>query len=159
MKKKAKTLRFEELGVGHEVPLSPVAEAILRELQPRIAEVFDSEKAYGYLSHIGPQAIRVGIAIGQDPIAEFELEQMPGCCAIGITSYLVYTDEGARYLDFYNELREAIASRAKWGLLMATLVDDQNTQINQLRTRGWRLDDRVKNPKTGNVVNVLVKQL
>ncbi len=159
MSKKPKTLRIEEVGVSHEVPLYPVAEAVLRELQPRIAQVFDNERAFGYLSHLGPQAIRVGIAIGKEAVAEFDMEQMPGCCAIGITSYLVYTDEGANYLDFYNKLREDIARHAKWGILMATLVDGQKSQINSLVRLAWETIRKTTNPKTGNVVNVMVKQL
>lgn len=145
---------------NHEVPLIPVIERILNNNYERLIEQFAKDKPDKFQIIVNPlagnfNAARVSFTRGKYAVAGFEIEQMPGCCAIGTTSYLHGQEKNYNFL---TELREIIAKEAKWGILIATLTDGQFEQNQMLEKRGWiRGYQHFKNPKTGNGINVWVK--
>lgn len=146
---------------NHEVPLMPIVERILNNNYERLIEQFAKDKPDKFQINVWPlegnfNSARISFSAGgKHSIAGFELEQMPGCCAIGTTSYLHGREKD---YDFLTELREVIAKEAKWGILVATLTDGQFDQNRILERRGWVRGYRnFPNPKTGNGINIWVK--
>lgn len=156
-------VRVKEVFDNHEVPLAPVAEKVLNKYRLRISKAFniDSKELCIVVSTPGFQAIHVlvyqrGKEFG---VASFDLEQCPGCCAVGITSFMRLADMNEKKLNFMTDIREQIAKKAKWGVLIATLTEHQSAENAVLKTRGWGNTPMFFNPKTGNGVYIWRKDL
>lgn len=102
--------------------------------------------------------IRTAQGVG---VAAFKLLQFPGCCAFCISTganvYNPYRNRGINKIA--NELRQAIASYAGYGAVICT---DINTNVYARKTlqRNQFTDIyQLRNPRTGNLVNISVKSL
>jgi len=147
--------------VDHEVPLMPIVQATINQHWNELEQLFQDKGQFDM--EVKPllgsfNSARIEIRRGRYPVAGFELEQMPGCCAMGTTSYLWAEKGFPGAYELLTQLREEIGKAAKWGILVATLTDGQSAQMKMLENRGWvRIYQHFRNPKTGNGINILVK--
>lgn len=94
-------------------------------------------------------------------ISRFELAQMLGCCGICIsTGTYVHPDfRGKGVNSLLNNFRIAIAKDLGYGLLMCTDLKSNTPQMKTLDKNGWKHIYEFKNPKTGNILNITIKEL
>ena len=94
-------------------------------------------------------------------ISRFELAQMLGCCGICIsTGTYVHPDfRGKGVNSLLNNFRIDIAKDLGYGLLMCTDLKSNTPQMKTLDKNGWKHIHEFKNPRTGNILNVTIKEL
>ena len=94
-------------------------------------------------------------------ISQFKLIQMTGCCGICIsTGTYVYPDFRGKGVNIIlNNFRIDIATYLGYGLLMCTDLKSNIPQMKTLDKNGWKHIHEFKNPRTGNILNVTIKEL
>ena len=94
-------------------------------------------------------------------ISKFELAQMLGCCGICIsTGTYVHPDfRGKGVNSILNNFRIDIAKDLGYGLLMCTDLKSNTPQMKTLDKNGWKHIHEFENPRTGNILNVTIKEL
>ena len=94
-------------------------------------------------------------------ISQFKLIQMPGCCGICIsTGTYVHPDFRGKGVNILlNNFRIDIAKHLGYGLLMCTDLKSNTPQMKTLDKNGWKHIHEFKNPRTGNILNVTIKEL
>ena len=94
-------------------------------------------------------------------ISQFKLIQMPGCCGICISTGTYVNPEfrGKGVNIILNNFRIAIAKDLGYGLLMCTDLKSNTPQMKTLDKNGWKHIHEFKNPRTGNILNVTIKEL
>ena len=94
-------------------------------------------------------------------ISRFELAQMLGCCGICIsTGTYVHPDFRGKGVNIIlNNFRIDIAKYLGYGLLMCTDLKSNTPQMKTLDKNGWKHIHEFENPRTGNILNVTIKEL
>ena len=94
-------------------------------------------------------------------ISRFELAQMLGCCGICISTgtYVHPEFRGKGINSLLNNFRIAIAKDLGYGLLMCTDLKSNIPQMKTLDKNGWKHIHEFENPRTGNILNVTIKEL
>ena len=94
-------------------------------------------------------------------ISQFKLIQMPGCCGICISTGTYVNPEfrGKGVNIILNNFRIDIATYLGYGLLMCTDLKSNTPQMKTLDKNGWKHIHEFKNPRTGNILNVTIKEL
>ena len=94
-------------------------------------------------------------------ISTFRLLQMVGCCGICIsTGTYVHPDFRGKGVNIIlNNFRIDIAKHLGYGLLMCTDLKSNTPQMKTLDKNGWKHIHEFKNPRTGNILNVTIKEL
>ena len=94
-------------------------------------------------------------------ISQFKLIQMPGCCGICISTgtYVHSEFRGKGVNSLLNNFRIDIAKHLGYGLLMCTDLKSNISQMKTLDKNGWKHIHEFKNPRTGNILNVTIKEL
>ena len=94
-------------------------------------------------------------------ISQFKLIQMPGCCGICISTGTYVNPEfrGKGVNIILNNFRIDIAKHLGYGLLMCTDLKSNTPQMKTLDKNGWKHIHEFKNPRTGNILNVTIKEL
>ena len=94
-------------------------------------------------------------------ISRFELAQMLGCCGICISTgtYVHPEFRGKGINSLLNNFRIAIAKDLGYGLLMCTDLKSNTPQMKTLDKNGWKHIREFKNPRTGNILNITIKEL
>ena len=94
-------------------------------------------------------------------ISKFELAQMLGCCGICISTGTYVNPEfrGKGVNIILNNFRIDIATYLGYGLLMCTDLKSNISQMKTLDKNGWKHIHEFKNPRTGNILNVTIKEL
>lgn len=108
-----------------------------------------------------PKGIDFRVFNGDKTISEFKLLQMTGCCGICIsTGVYVHPDfRGKGINTLLNNFRINIAKHLGYGLLMCTDLKSNTPQMKTLDKNGWKHIHEFKNPRTGNILNVTIKEL
>lgn len=98
--------------------------------------------------------------------ANFQLQQMPGCCAVLVLSYVkLYPHTQENFVKLLDIIEDA-GFRAGFGSIMMTQVVpnyskmfwDKELWIKCL-DKGWKSSDPFRNAKSGNLVVYLTKDL
>ena len=94
-------------------------------------------------------------------VSQFKLIQMTGCCGICIsTGTYVHPDFRGKGVNvLLNNFRIDIAKYLGYGLLMCTDLKSNAPQMKTLDKNGWKHIHEFKNPRTGNILNVTIKEL
>ena len=94
-------------------------------------------------------------------ISQFKLIQMSGCCGICISTGTYVNPEfrGKGVNIILNNFRIDIAKDLGYGLLMCTDLKSNTPQMKTLDKNGWKHIHEFKNPRTGNILNVTIKEL
>ena len=94
-------------------------------------------------------------------ISQFKLIQIPGCCGICISTgtYINPEFRGKGVNIILNNFRIDIATYLGYGLLMCTDLKSNTSQMKTLDKNGWKHIHEFKNPRTGNILNVTIKEL
>ena len=94
-------------------------------------------------------------------ISTFRLLQMVGCCGICISTgtYVNPDFRGKGVNIILNNFRIDIAKHLGYGLLMCTDLKSNTPQMKTLDKNGWKHIHEFKNPRTGNILNVTIKEL
>ena len=94
-------------------------------------------------------------------ISRFELAQMLGCCGICISTgtYVHPEFRGKGVNSLLNNFRINIARHLGYGLLMCTDLKSNIPQMKTLDKNGWKHIHEFENPRTGNILNVTIKEL
>jgi GNAT superfamily N-acetyltransferase len=94
-------------------------------------------------------------------VSQFKLIQMTGCCGICIsTGTYVHPDFRGKGVNvLLNNFRIDIAKYLGYGLLMCTDLKSNTPQMKTLDKNGWKHIHEFKNPRTGNILNVTIKEL
>ena len=58
-----------------------------------------------------------------------------------------------------NNFRIAVAEYLDYGLLLCTDVSNNIAEVKTLDKNGWKHIHEFKNPRTGNILNVTIKEL
>jgi hypothetical protein len=95
------------------------------------------------------------------PIASFSLLEMPGCCGICIStkSYVEYNYRGKGVNLLLNNFRIEVARNLGYGILLCTDVKSNTAQLNTLNKNNWKHIHEFLNPRTGNLLNISIKEL
>ena len=94
-------------------------------------------------------------------ISTFRLLQMVGCCGICIsTGTYVHPDFRGKGVNIIlNNFRIDIAKHLGYGLLMCTDLKSNTPQMKTLDKNGWKHIHEFQNPRTGNILNITIKEL
>ena len=94
-------------------------------------------------------------------ISTFRLLQMVGCCGICIsTGTYVHPDFRGKGVNIIlNNFRIDIAKHLGYGLLMCTDLKSNTPQMKTLDKNGWKHIREFQNPRTGNILNITIKEL
>ena len=94
-------------------------------------------------------------------ISTFRLLQMSGCCGICIsTGTYVHPDFRGKGVNIIlNNFRIDIAKHLGYGLLMCTDLKSNTPQMKTLDKNGWKHIHEFQNPRTGNILNITIKEL
>ena len=102
----------------------------------------------------------------EDIHASFQIQQMPGCCAVLTLSYVNVAPWSYDNFDTIVKLVEEAAFAAGFGSIVMTQVVPaytgymwKNEPWHQVLSRGWRRSDPFRNAKSGNLVVYLTKDL
>lgn len=108
-----------------------------------------------------PKGIDFRVFNKDKTISEFKLLQMPGCCGICISTgtYVNPDFRGKGVNILLNNFRIDIAKHLGYGLLMCTDLKSNTPQMKTLDKNGWKHIHEFKNPRTGNILNVTIKEL
>jgi GNAT superfamily N-acetyltransferase len=108
-----------------------------------------------------PNGIKFKVMNKYNIISEFKLIQMSGCCGICISTgtYVSPDFRGKGVNILLNNFRIDIAKHLGYGLLMCTDLKSNTPQMKTLNKNGWKHIHEFKNPRTGNILNVTVKEL
>ena len=91
----------------------------------------------------------------------FTLTPLPGCCGV-MVSYDASVTEKSRGKGLGRSLlqfRQDIAKFEKYGLMIATVLDNNEAQKALLTSEGWASATTFVNPKTKNLVRLMYKVL
>jgi|SRR5579871_1207961 len=96
-----------------------------------------------------------------EPIAQFTIQQMLGCCGVCISTaarvYAPYTKRGLGTL--LNEMRLGMAKRLGYGVMMCTDVSTSLGTKKILAANGWTTVWQFRNPRTGRTVIMSIRDL
>jgi hypothetical protein len=94
-------------------------------------------------------------------VTTFILQQMSGCSGICISNKVAISDayRGNGYGVLFCELREAIAVKLRYAVIMCTVVLGNHPQQKIMKKRGWEITGSFLNLKTGNQVSIYMKKL
>ena len=94
-------------------------------------------------------------------ISTFRLLQMVGCCGICISTGTYVNPEfrGKGINIILNNFRIDIAKHLGYGLLMCTDLKSNVPQMKTLDKNGWKHIHEFENPRTGNILNITIKEL
>jgi len=108
-----------------------------------------------------PKGIEFKVFNKDKTISQFKLIQMPGCCGICISTgtYVNPDFRGKGVNSLLNNFRIDIAKDLGYGLLMCTDLKSNTPQMKTLDKNGWKHIYEFKNPRTGNILNVTIKEL
>ena len=108
-----------------------------------------------------PKGIDFRVFNKDKTISEFKLLQMPGCCGICISTgtYVNPDFRGKGVNILLNNFRIDIAKHLGYGLLMCTDLKSNTPQMKTLDKNGWKHIHEFKNPRTGNILNITIKEL
>ncbi len=108
----------------------------------------------------------VGLTIGikdkdNMPISQFKLVQMPGCCGICISynSIVFPKYQGKGIGTLLNQFRIDIADYLGYTTLLCTDREENAPQKKILTNNGWKDVHRFTNKRTGNLVNITIKDI
>ncbi len=91
----------------------------------------------------------------------FSLCEFPGCCAFIVSTgayvYDAYRKKGVNKLT--NEFRQAIGRYLGYTAIICTDVEDNVGERLTLKANGWRDIYGEQNKRTGNFVNISIKEL
>lgn len=111
------------------------------------------------------RSISVGIE-HKDFAAEFDVQQMPGCCAVLVLSYIKANPFNQDTVDRVISFVEAAAKEAGFGSVVMTQVVPAFSRMLWKREpwikcldRGWEHSKGFINAKSGNIVVYLTKDL
>lgn len=108
----------------------------------------------------------IGFRIGEFA-ARFQLQQMPGCCAMMTLSFVQTFPESQKNFNTVAELVGQAAREAKFALVMMTqvvhtdrpLIDEPWGLCLNVYGGDWELSKSYFNAKSGNLVATLIKDL
>lgn len=148
------------LGVGHP---NLIIEA-LRDNQEKGKYRFASnpKKAYGKAEW---NSIQCWLRIGEVE-AECQLQQMPGCCAVLVLSYIRTKPYSQENVDQVIQIVEQAANDAGFGSVVMTQVVPKFSRMFwnyepwiKCLSRGWVASAAFRNAKSGNLVTYLTKDM
>lgn len=127
-----------------------------------------------YLDEEGPNVIiRTGNNEGGNRVAEWAFYELPGNCGVAVSSS-VWINERYRGIglnEVLNKMRQRMARLANYGGLLATTIADYQTPPTDggekrsrpenatLRSRGFKNFKPLRNPNSGNRIQVWFKDL
>src|SRR5206468_2279986 len=91
----------------------------------------------------------------------FQMQQLPGCCGV-IVSFHQFICEALRNKGLgkrLQALKEAIARKLKFGLMLCTVTADNEAQVKVLTATGWKEIDNFINPHTQHKVLLFSKHI
>lgn len=108
-----------------------------------------------------PSGIEFKVINKDKIVSRFKLIQMSGCCGICISTGTYVNPEfrGKGVNIILNNFRIDIAKHLGYGLLMCTDLKSNTPQMKTLDKNGWKHIHEFKNPRTGNILNVTIKEL
>ena len=108
-----------------------------------------------------PSGIEFKVINKDKIVSRFKLIQMSGCCGICISAGTYVNPEfrGKGVNIILNNFRIDIAKHLGYGLLMCTDLKSNTPQMKTLDKNGWKHIHEFKNPRTGNILNVTIKEL
>lgn len=108
-----------------------------------------------------PKGIDFKVMNENNIVSQFKLIQIPGCCGICVsTGTRVYPDFRGKGVNILlNNFRIDIAKDLGYGLLMCTDLKSNTPQMKTLDKNGWKHIHEFENPRTGNILNVTIKEL
>ena len=119
-------------------------------------EYFKPDMGYG--ARLRPYQVRDG---NDTIVTSFGLYEFPSCCAF-VVSTQAFVDpryRGKKVNKLTNKLRQNIASALGYTAIICTDVDDNVAERATLAAEGWKDIYQVRNKRTGNLVNISVKEL
>jgi hypothetical protein len=111
----------------------------------------------GYGSVLQPYLIKRG----DTTITSFCLYEFPSCCAFCVSTQVEVTPPHRRLgiNKIGNQLRQWIAKEMRYSALICTDVDANIAERKTLIGNGFQDVFKIKNQRTGNIVNISVKPL
>jgi len=108
-----------------------------------------------------PNGIEFKVINKDKIVSQFKLIQMSGCCGICISTetYVNPDFRGKGVNVLLNNFRIDIAKHLGYGLLLCTDLKSNTPQMKTLDKNGWKHIHEFKNPRTGNILNVTIKEL
>ncbi len=97
----------------------------------------------------------------EEPKWSFKMSDLPGCCGILVSfnTAIAATARGKGLGHALQVLKEHIARRLYYGLMLATIVASNEPEKRVLQDSGWGQIDEFINPKTGHKVLLFSKHL
>lgn len=96
-----------------------------------------------------------------EPICQFKLTQMPGCCAY-LVSHDAYVEPNYRskgVAQATQDVKTEISRYAGYTKMICTTTSHNKTQNHVLEKHGWIKTDSVLNERTGNLVITWTKKV
>lgn len=108
-----------------------------------------------------PSGIEFKVINKDKIVSRFKLIQMSGCCGICISTgtYVNPDFRGKGVNVILNNFRIDIAKHLGYGLLMCTDLKSNTPQMKTLDKNDWKHIHEFKNPRTGNILNITIKDL
>ena len=101
------------------------------------------------------------IKSGDMTVTSWSMQTLPGCCGICLSNNAFvwgrYHGKGVNTIA--NKIRIAIAKQAGYGIILCTDRDENTAQRKTLARNGWTDIHQFENPRTGNLVNISIKNL
>ncbi len=134
---------------------SAMLHALNIALQEEMARIVALTEERGfYVAETEPGSFEVNSTSG--PVAVFSLLPLPGCCGVVVSHH---TETVARLRnkglgDAFLRVRIRAARALNYGAMLATVLKTNRAEQALLGRNGWVLTGELRNPKTGNLVEV-----
>lgn len=154
---------------GVEVELYRAINGAWKLLNPTNYQIFSNDAIPSYPGYVCEglpkygafRIVEKGRRPEDTPITMFYLAPFPGCCALTISTG-AHVSEGYRRRGVNkaaNILRQAIAGVTGYTGVVATEVIKNGTSVRMLKANGFKPLYQLKNKRTSNVVDVMIKEL
>ena len=93
--------------------------------------------------------------------ASYKLKELPGCCGV-VVSYNAFVDpiaDGKGLGEHFHKERIQLAKEMNYSCMVCTVTAQNLIQINLLKKNDWVKVHEFKNKRTGNIVEMWVKNV
>ena len=148
---------------GLQEAVAPYREELDKLFGSKTWELKGTQSNETYIRNFSVFSLQVGSdgRMEKTTFAQFYISLFPGCCGVCVShnTNVYNTNEPLKVLTILQNLQADLAKSFGYGLLVATDIVSANRYEAKFTDNDWKEIHKFINPRTNNVVGVVVKDL